>query len=59
MDRLDADLIVIGAGVIGLAVARACAQAGRDVIVLEAEDLIAVKKENAHLKMLINSMMNA
>ena len=41
MDRLDADLIVIGAGVIGLAVARACAQAGRDVIVLEAEDLIA------------------
>lgn len=41
MDALDADLIVIGAGVIGLAVARACAKAGRDVIVLEAESAIA------------------
>ncbi|MGB3626601.1 MAG: NAD(P)/FAD-dependent oxidoreductase [Henriciella sp.] len=42
MDQFDADLIVIGAGVIGLAVARAAALAGRDVIVLEAEDAIAV-----------------
>ncbi|MEQ9316462.1 MAG: NAD(P)/FAD-dependent oxidoreductase [Henriciella sp.] len=42
MDRFDADLIVIGAGVIGLAVARAAALKGRDVIVLEAEDAIAV-----------------
>lgn len=41
MERLEADLVVIGAGVIGLAVARACARKGRDVIVLEAEDLIA------------------
>jgi L-2-hydroxyglutarate oxidase LhgO len=38
MERLDC--VVIGAGVIGLAVARAMALAGRDVIVLEAHDCI-------------------
>lgn len=42
MDRFDADLVVIGAGVIGLAVARAAALRGRDVIVVEAEPAIAV-----------------
>lgn len=41
VDSFDADVVVIGAGVIGLACARALAQAGRQVIVLEAEDLIA------------------
>ncbi|MCG2586648.1 NAD(P)/FAD-dependent oxidoreductase [Massilia sp. TS11] len=35
LDRLDA--VVIGAGVVGLAVARALAEAGREVVVLEAE----------------------
>lgn len=35
MDTVDC--LVIGAGVVGLAVARALAQAGRDVLVLEAE----------------------
>jgi len=35
------DILIIGAGVIGLAVARALALVGRDVIVLEAEPLIA------------------
>ena len=34
----QADAVVIGAGVVGLAVARALALAGREVIVLEAED---------------------
>ena len=34
----DIDCAVIGAGVVGLAVARALARAGRDVIVLEALD---------------------
>ena len=33
----QADAVVIGAGVVGLAVARALAQAGREVIVLESE----------------------
>jgi len=33
----DVDCIVIGAGVVGLAVARALAQAGREVIILERE----------------------
>src|SRR3990172_7319516 len=34
------DCAVIGAGVIGLAVARALALAGREVVILEAEDAI-------------------
>ena len=38
MDRADA--VVIGAGVVGLAVARALAKAGREVVILEAEDAI-------------------
>ena len=38
MDRVDA--VVIGAGVLGLAVARALATAGREVVILEAEDAI-------------------
>jgi L-2-hydroxyglutarate oxidase LhgO len=33
----DVDAVVIGAGVVGLAAARALAQAGREVLVLEAE----------------------
>ena len=33
----QADAVVIGAGVVGLAVARVLAMAGREVIVLEAE----------------------
>jgi L-2-hydroxyglutarate oxidase LhgO len=35
-----ADCVVIGAGVVGLAVARGLAQAGREVIILEAGDVI-------------------
>ena len=38
MDRVDC--VVIGAGVVGLAVARRLAQAGREVIVLEAAEAI-------------------
>jgi L-2-hydroxyglutarate oxidase LhgO len=34
------DCVVVGAGVVGLAVARALAAAGREVLVLEAEDAI-------------------
>lgn len=34
------DAVVIGAGVVGLAVARALALAGRETIILEAEDII-------------------
>lgn len=40
MERLDA--VVVGAGVVGLAVARALALAGREVVILEAEDAIGV-----------------
>ena len=38
MDRVDA--VVIGAGLVGLAVARALATAGREVVILESEDAI-------------------
>jgi len=38
VDRVDA--IVVGAGVVGLAVARALAMSGREVVILEAEDAI-------------------
>ena len=38
MERLDA--VVIGAGVVGLAVARELAMAGREVVILDAEDAI-------------------
>ena len=38
MDRTDC--VVVGAGVVGLAVARALALAGNEVVVLEAEPLI-------------------
>ncbi len=38
MDKIDC--VVIGAGVVGLAVARRMAQSGRDTIVIEAETLI-------------------
>jgi L-2-hydroxyglutarate oxidase LhgO len=37
---LDADAIVVGAGVVGLAIARALVRAGRDVVVLEREGAI-------------------
>ena len=39
-ERFDIDVAVIGAGVIGLAVARALAQAGREVLVFEAAGAI-------------------
>jgi len=38
MDKVEC--IVIGAGLVGLAVARALARAGREVVILEAEDAI-------------------
>ena len=34
---MDVDSVVVGAGVVGLAIARALAQAGRDVVVVERE----------------------
>ena len=39
----DVDCVVIGAGVVGIAVARALAQAGREVIVLEAAEAIGTE----------------
>jgi len=40
LDSENVDSVVVGAGVVGLAVARALALAGREVIVLESEDAI-------------------
>ena len=39
----DVDVVVVGAGVVGLAVARALAMAGREVIVLEAAEAIGTE----------------
>jgi L-2-hydroxyglutarate oxidase LhgO len=39
----EVDCVVVGAGVVGLAVARALAQAGRDVIILEAAEGIGTE----------------
>ena len=39
----DVDCVVVGAGVVGLAVARALAQAGREVIILEAAEAIGTE----------------
>ena len=39
-DREDIDCVVIGAGVVGLAIAKVLAEAGREVIILEAASLI-------------------
>jgi L-2-hydroxyglutarate oxidase LhgO len=38
MERVDT--VIIGAGAVGLAIARACAQAGRETLILEAENAI-------------------
>ncbi|MEN0653705.1 MULTISPECIES: NAD(P)/FAD-dependent oxidoreductase [Hyphobacterium] len=40
METYGADAVVVGAGVIGLAIARALARRGRDVVVLEAQPRI-------------------
>ena len=40
MQRFEADCVIAGAGVIGLAIARALARAGRGVLIVEAEDRI-------------------
>jgi NADPH-dependent 2,4-dienoyl-CoA reductase/sulfur reductase-like enzyme len=39
---VDIQCVVVGAGVVGLAVARALAQTGREVILVEAGDGIGV-----------------
>jgi L-2-hydroxyglutarate oxidase LhgO len=43
METFDADAVVIGAGAVGLATARALALKGREVLVLEAADAIATE----------------
>ena len=46
MDKIEA--VVIGAGVGGLAGARALALAGREVVILEAEDAIGTHTRSRH-----------
>ena len=42
------DVVVIGAGIVGLAVARALAQQGREVLVLEKHDMIGTETSSRH-----------
>ena len=48
MSAEQVDAIVIGAGVVGLAVARALALAGREVLVLEAAEAIGTETSSRH-----------
>jgi L-2-hydroxyglutarate oxidase LhgO len=48
VEKLDA--VVVGGGVVGLAVARALAQSGREVVILEAEDAIGTPHQLAQLR---------
>jgi monoamine oxidase len=46
MDRLEVDVIVVGAGLAGLAAARTLRGAGREVVVLEARDRVGGRTLN-------------
>ncbi len=50
MDKLDC--VVVGAGVVGLAVARALAQAGRDVLVIEKQPAIGMETSSRNSEVL-------
>ncbi|MEU9009374.1 FAD-dependent oxidoreductase [Streptomyces sp. NPDC048479] len=49
MERLEADVCVVGAGFAGLAAARELAHAGRDVVVLEARDRVGGRAWNREM----------
>lgn len=48
MQHENVDCVVIGAGVVGLAIARALAMAGREVIILESENAFGTATSSRH-----------
>ena len=49
MSRIETEVVVVGAGIAGLAAARRLAAEGRDVVVLEARDRVGGRTENVDI----------
>ena len=49
MNRVEADVVVVGAGIAGLAAAKTLVEAGREVVVLEARDRVGGRVLNIEI----------